>query len=225
MVKGSSIDWRWQHNTISPRMVTILNESKVNERRSKTFSNLKRQKSVSPPPERGHRDTSKFFTFSQFNEMSQAAKYADGDTPEQLGAVGDIHFKSISDTPKTESSLSLREFKEKVRNIEAVLEMSEESARKLAEPYQGCAFNEKDVEEVVMSLSMKKEPTLYSALTANKDVLLNSKLKEQLSEATSTVGVLIERMELFLYENFWFTLLYINFWFPSFVSFLRYVPW
>ena len=152
MVKGSNIDWRWQRNTISPRMVTILNESKVNERRSKTFSNLKRQKSVSPPPERGHRDTSKFFTFSQFNEMSKAAKYADGDTPEQLGAVGDIHFKNISDTPKTGSSLSLREFKEKVRNIEAVLEMSEESARKLAEPYQGCAFNEKDAEEVVMSL-------------------------------------------------------------------------
>lgn len=203
-------------------MVTVLSESKVNERRSKTFANLK--KSTSPPPDPEKVSGVKFYSFAQFMKMSEDAKSVGVDT-EPLGSMGDIHFNSINNvTPNTENSLSLREFKEKVRNIEAVLEMSEESARELADPYKDCAFNEQDIEEMVMSVSLKREPTLYSTFTGNKIIPFNSKLKEKWLEVTSTVGVLIERMELFLYENFWFTLLYINFWFPSLISFLRYVP-
>lgn len=214
-------------------MAVVMNSSKVNDRRSKTFATLKKN---------SYNDISnvKFFSFSPLNNNNNDNRNGSelilpradeliNFTP--IKNNSNSRFKSIDQVEKIFDK-DLIDFKEQINSLEPINEVTEERVFNLIDTASKCSLSENDVQDVLMNLTIKSGTNTNRSNASSKSNFsigtkispFNSKLKEYWFQSIINFGTVLEKIESIFYENFWFSVLYLNFWFPKLAGFLRYVP-
>ncbi|SMN19197.1 similar to Saccharomyces cerevisiae YMR147W Putative protein of unknown function [Maudiozyma saulgeensis] len=237
-------------------MTAILNESKVHERRSKTFSDLKKNSN--------EKDISnvKFYSFIPENNFNNQILNTNPKDSLDISFIPkkknyENHFTSINKTDSNLISLdeeqknnkkeNFNDFKKKTidnaKTLDTIDETSDDKLSLLMDSCRTIDLTKDEADTIMLNFVLNNENTLYkkknknqrtddddlitigdkSVTTGNKIFPFNSTLQKYWFTIFVKTGFILEKMEIILYENFWFTLLYLNFWFPNFAGFLRYV--
>lgn len=134
---------------------------------------------------------------------------------------------------------------DKINKLDPILESSNDKLNILMDSCRTIDLTKDDVDRVILNFALNSESTMRknknnkdnhlqnsndimrigdkTITTGNKIFSFNSKLQKYWFAIFIKTGVILEKVEIIIYENFWFTLLYLNFWFPKFAGFLRYV--
>lgn len=245
-------------------MTALLNEPNVHERRSKTFSDLKKNSK--------DKDISnvKFYSFIPFKDNininnNNNKMISNINSKESLDITFtskkknyENHFNSIDKTNSNLISMkehdnekeNFNDFKktiiENAKTLDTIDESSDDKISVLMDSCRTIDLTKDEADTIMLNLVLNNENTLYkkknklqnnnnddvddlitigdkSVTTGNKIFPFNSTLQKYWFTIFVKTGFILDKMELIIYENFWFTLLYLNFWFPKFTGFLRYV--